>query len=161
VGWRRMLVVISAEGAVRLAILRHADGRAAASQLDIGISYVTYTAVGAALLFIPPRWRRLSVAVVALDLIVQLTITPTMTAWGHVLSLLIGLLSWPMLRTRRSPARARHAVWLRLASLGALATVGLVTAYAPGHVLRLPYANAAKCAHAAALSCSELPAGRI
>jgi hypothetical protein len=148
VGWRRMLVVISAghvvaslvtEGAVRLAILRHADSRAAASQLDIGISYVAYSALGAALCFIPPRWRRLAVAVVALDLIVQLAITPTMTAWGHVLSLLIGLLFWPMLRTGRWPAPARHAVGLRLAALGALAAVGLVTAYAPGHVLRRPY----------------------
>jgi hypothetical protein len=146
VGWRRMLIVIAAghviatlvsEGAVRLAILSHATSRTASHQLDIGISYVTYTAVGAVLLFIPRRFRRIAVVAVASVVLAQLAIAPTMTAWGHLLSFGIGLLFWPMLRTSTS-LPARRAIRLSLAALGVLAIAGLATDYAPRHVLRVP-----------------------
>jgi hypothetical protein len=110
VGWRRTLLAAATghviaslvtEGAVLLAILSGHEGRQAASQLDVGISYVTWTMVGAALLFFAPRWRRCAVGAAAGYLVVQLSLSWDMTAWGHVLSLLIGLMSWPLLAAPR------------------------------------------------------------
>jgi hypothetical protein len=107
VGWRRTLAVAVAghviatlitEGAVLLAILSGNEARRAAWQLDVGISYVTWTVVGASLLFVPRRWRPYAVTAAAGYLVFELTVTWDMTAWGHVLSLAIGLVSWPLLR---------------------------------------------------------------
>lgn len=157
VGGRRMLAVVVTghvvaslvtEGAVRLSIHAHADTHAAAWQLDTGISYVMYTAIGGALLYVPRRWRPAAVAAVALYVVVPLAIAPDMTAWGHVLSLLIGLLCWPLLvrsrRTDRGPcATAARSVArttspgmrLGLAALGVLTVVGLVMTFAPAQLL--------------------------
>jgi hypothetical protein len=107
IGTPRMLAVIAAghviaslvtEGGVQLAILMRADSLDAAWQLDVGISYAMYTAIGAALLFVPPRFRLVAVLAVALDVIVPLVTSWDMTSSGHVLSLAIGLLTWPLLR---------------------------------------------------------------
>jgi hypothetical protein len=107
VGWRRTLAVAAAghviatlitEGAVLLAILSGNEARQAARQLDVGISYVTWTVLGACLLFVPGRWRRYAVTAAVGYLAIELTHTWDMTAWGHVVSLVIGLLSWPLLR---------------------------------------------------------------
>ncbi|MDP9092165.1 MAG: hypothetical protein M3N95_04285 [Actinomycetota bacterium] len=114
VGWRRTLGVAAAghvlatlitEGAVLLAILSGNEARQAAWQLDVGISYVTWTVLGASLLFVPRPWRGYAVTAALGYLVVQLTFTWDMTAWGHVTSLVIGLLSWPLLKA--APKRNR------------------------------------------------------
>ncbi len=135
IGARTMLAVVSTghvvaslvtEAAVRFAILSGGDSRASARQLDVGVSYLMYTGVGAALLYIPLRWRRYAVAAVTAYLLVAFARSPDMTAWGHLLSLSIGVFSWPLLhRQRRTPARrARRAH--ALAALGATAAVALL-----------------------------------
>lgn len=132
------------EGAVRIAIAVHTDPSAAARQLDVGISYVMYTAVGAALRFLPARWRRFGVVLAIAYVGSALLREPGMTTSGHLLSLGIGLVSWPLL-VPRADRTARQAVIaqtpgsastrLRITAVAVLAGLGVLTACAPGHYL--------------------------
>jgi hypothetical protein len=111
VGARRMLAVIAmgqvlasliTEGAVLMSILAGDESTQAAWQMDVGISYVLYTAVGAALLYVPRPWRRLAVGAAVVYVAVQLAASWDMTAWGHAVSFAIGVCSWRLLRNGRA-----------------------------------------------------------
>jgi len=132
------------EGAVRIAIAMHTDSRSAARQVDIGISYVMFTVVGAALRFLPLRWRRVGVAGALAYVGAKFLRDPGMTSCGHLLSLSIGLLSWPLLvpagdraerpaRTARCPALG--SARLRITAAACLTAAGVLTACAPGQYL--------------------------
>ena len=93
-----VLATLATEGAVGLAILAGYESTTAAWQMDVGISYLSWTAIGAALAFAPRLWRPWAVMAAVLYLGAHLAVAWDMTAWGHVLSLLIGFASWPLLR---------------------------------------------------------------
>ncbi len=165
-----VIATLVSEGAVRIAITTHSDPRAAARQLDVGISYVMYTAVGAALGFLPARWRRLGLLAAVGYVGVPFLSDPGLTTGGHVLSLAIGLASWPFLMpthdraaasTVRRPvrfawSRPGRLAWsratpgsrLRIGALAALTAAGVLTACAPGHYLLGRHGHAAHCSTA-------------
>ena len=86
----------------------------------------------------------LLVAVVTEPVALGLIEAPGMTATGHVLSLFIGVISWPLLGRRAEPhATHRRGLGVTAALLSALAVFGLVTSYVPlaharGHDHRQP-----------------------
>jgi hypothetical protein len=140
------------EGAVRIAIELHADPVTATRQLDVGFSYVLYTAVGAVLRFLPARWRRLGLVAAVGYLGVPFLRNPGMTNSGHLLCLAIGVLFWPYLGPARDPAdrvasraavsrrpRLAHGGRARLGVLALLTVMGVLTACAPGYYLFGPY----------------------
>ncbi|MEU6991886.1 rhomboid-like protein [Streptomyces sp. NPDC046465] len=75
-------------------------------RLDYGISFGVAASVGALAGLLTPwlRWTVLAGfgCVLVEDLI---AFTDPMTSWGHLLALLIGVATWPLLRLRRRPAR--------------------------------------------------------
>ncbi|MDT4982218.1 MAG: hypothetical protein QOG07_4097 [Pseudonocardiales bacterium] len=136
------------EGAVRIAIALHTDPVSATRQVDVGYSYVLYTALGAVLRFVPGRWRWLGLVAAVGYLGVPFLGDPGMTTSGHLLCLAIGVLSWPYLVPARYPAERvdrrpvpvqrlglADAGRARIGALAALAIVGVLTACTPGHYL--------------------------
>jgi hypothetical protein len=95
------------EGAVRAAIWLHRAPRSAAWQLDIGVSYLAFTAAAAALRYAPGRARIVGALALALWMGVPVVRTGTMTEWGHASCVAVGLLSWHWLPDRPPP---RHAL---------------------------------------------------
>ena len=145
------------EGAVRIAIAVHADPASDARQVDVGYSYLLYTAVGAVLCFVPGRWRWLGLAAAVGYLGVPFLAAPGMTNSGHLLCLAIGVLFWPYLAPtldapepvdrHRAPARRTglaDAGRARIGTLAALAIVGVLTACSPGHYLFGPHRHQAQ-----------------
>lgn len=97
------------EGEVRQAIWAGSSPRAEAWQLDVGISYLAFTAAAAALACLRPRLR-----VAGLVLLVGWTLSPLlqapdMTAYGHALSVGVGVVCWPWLHPRPSGAYSAAA----------------------------------------------------
>ena len=89
-----VIATLVSEGGVRVAIWGGDEPRSAAWQLDIGISYVAFTAAAAALRHAPRPWRAGGLAVLAAWVLIPLAEHADMTAWGHVLSVLLGVLAW-------------------------------------------------------------------
>jgi hypothetical protein len=137
----QIIATMLSEGGVRLAIRARTDDLAAAFQVDVGISYVAFTAAAAALRYLPRTWRSGPLAVLAAWVLIPLALDADMTSWGHVLSVGVGLLCWHWLpapdRTAAGPhrpARPRPGGMLAAsvsraastATLTALAVTGLV-----------------------------------
>jgi hypothetical protein len=66
-------------------------------QIDVGISYGLWAAVGAGLVLLPRRWRYLAIPVGLFGVLVPFVLDPDMTSTGHICALLIGLVWWPAL----------------------------------------------------------------
>jgi hypothetical protein len=81
-------------------------------QIDVGISYGMWAAIGAALVLLPRRWRLLVIPIGLVGVVVPFALAPGMTSTGHVLSLAIGVAWWPYLlrRTRTTAASTAVAV---------------------------------------------------
>lgn len=58
---------------------------------DVGISYVTYTALGACTFFATGRWRFIAPAGLVGLAVLEFALSPGMTATGHLLSVGIGI----------------------------------------------------------------------
>ncbi|MBV9592934.1 MAG: hypothetical protein JO147_03950 [Actinobacteria bacterium] len=89
------------EGAVWLGLRLEWLPGADRSQIDVGISYGMWVAVAAAAALLPRAWRWLLLPVALLGVGVPAVIEPSMTATGHLLSVLIGLAWWPYLLDQR------------------------------------------------------------
>ena len=106
IGTRRSLAVFASahvlatmltEGWVWWGLHTGAIPGSAAYQQDVGISYGMYGAAGAVLYFLPGRSRPWAIAALATYLALSFALAPDMTGAGHLLSLAIGLLWWPVL----------------------------------------------------------------
>lgn len=153
-----VIATLVTEGAVWAAIWSHVELRAAAWQLDIGISYVAITVAAAALCYITWPWRAAALAGLAVWVLVPLAEHPDLAGSGHVLSMMIGLTCWhwlpvPADARATTPARGRPGTMVRryrgdmskspsavglvaLASCGLL-TVGLGALSPPSPLIRL------------------------
>jgi hypothetical protein len=102
--WRSLAVFSSAhvlatvltEGWVWWGLHTGAIPGSAAYQQDVGISYGMYGVAGAVLYFLPGRSRLWATAALASYLAVPFALAPDMTGTGHLVSLAIGLLWWPV-----------------------------------------------------------------
>ena len=127
-----VIATLVTEGGVRVAIWHHALPRTAAWQLDIGVSYVAFTAAAAAAAYIPRRAAR----VAAVAVLCAWTARPLfgdagdMTSWGHVICVLIGLVCQHWLPVSRHAARRERLLAIRrgmaAATVAGLAAVGVV-----------------------------------
>jgi hypothetical protein len=127
-----IVATLASEGGLRAAIWAHSTSRSAAFQLDIGASYVAYTAWGALMRYIPRQWRALYGAVLAACTLIPLAIMRDMVGWGHLASALLGLLSWhwlPDSAGHRQRLFYRRHVRLHLPA-GAMAWVSRISAVA-------------------------------
>ena len=61
-------------------------------RIDVGVSYAMFALLGAAAVVLPRRWRFAAVSAVLAAVVVPLALHPGMTATGHVLSVLCGLI---------------------------------------------------------------------
>ena len=111
-GWRttalvflsgHVLATLLTEVPIAIGVHLHALPQSAAHRLDAGVSYGMYAAVGAALVVLPVRVRRLGALAAAAVVLVPLVGEHDLTSIGHVLSLTTGLTWWPWLRQRRRP----------------------------------------------------------
>jgi hypothetical protein len=123
---------LASEGGLRAAIWAHSSARSQAFQLDIGTSYVAYAAWGALMRYVPRRWRLLYGVVLAGCTLIPLAIMRDMIGWGHLLSAVIGLLSWHWLPDQaphdRRPAPFHRRRWRFLLPKGAAASASRWTA---------------------------------
>jgi hypothetical protein len=127
-----VIATLVTEGGVRIAIWQHALPRAAAWQLDVGVSYVAFTAAAATTAYLPRR----AVRIAAVAALCAWTVRPLigdigdMTPWGHVLCVLIGLVFRHWLPVaRRGEQRPRLLAIRRgmaAATIAALAAGGVV-----------------------------------
>jgi hypothetical protein len=163
-----VIATLVSEGGVRVAIWGGDEPRVAAWQLDIGISYLAFSAAAAALRHAPRRWRAGGLAVLAAWVLIPLARHPDLTAWGHVLSVVLGVLSWhwvirPALRSTGVAGsgcpRGGRVAWSRTLSASAvasLAVAGLLAVGVGGSVLPV-LGNPT--GHLAIHSTREAPAG--
>ncbi|MEV2215862.1 rhomboid-like protein [Streptomyces sp. NPDC050997] len=97
-----VLATLATEGAVGLAVLAGHLPDSSLHRLDYGVSFGVATCVGALTGLLTPwlRWPLLAAfgGMVVLDLI---AFTDPMTNWGHLISLAIGVATWPVTRRRR------------------------------------------------------------
>jgi hypothetical protein len=164
-----VIATLVSEGGVRVAIWTGDEPRAAAWQLDIGISYLAFSAAAAALRHAPRLWRAGGLAVLAAWVLIPLARYPDLTAWGHVLSVVLGVLSWhwvirPALRSTGVAGsgcpHGRRVAWSRTLSASAvasLAVAGLLAVGVGGSVLPV-LGNPA--GHQPIHRMREVPAGR-
>jgi hypothetical protein len=68
---------------------------------DIGVSYFVVGIVGVLAYHIPSRWRRIYVIAALVVFGVALALQPDFTQLGHFTALLIGLASYPLIRSRQ------------------------------------------------------------
>jgi hypothetical protein len=145
-----VIATLVTEGGVRIAIWGGDEPRAAAWQLDIGVSYLAFTAAAAGLRHGPRPWRVAGLAVFAAWVLIPLAQHPGLTTWGHVLSVLIGVLAWPWVIRPTSRATGdigsgcppgRRVAWSRrlsAAGVAGLAMAGLLAVDVGGSVLPAP-----------------------
>ncbi|MFF0159359.1 rhomboid-like protein [Streptomyces sp. NPDC005263] len=97
-----VLATLATEGAVGLAVLAGHLPDSSLHRLDYGVSFGVATCVGALAGLLTPWLRRPLLAafggMVVLDLI---AFTDPMTNWGHLISLGIGVATWPVTRRAR------------------------------------------------------------
>ncbi|MDQ2956789.1 MAG: hypothetical protein M3Y42_07480 [Actinomycetota bacterium] len=96
-GSAHVLATMLTEGWIWLGIRDGHIPRSAEYQQDVGISYGMYGVAAAVLFFLPGRLRYAAVAVLAGYLGIGFALSADMTSTGHLLSLAIGLLWWPVL----------------------------------------------------------------
>lgn len=92
-----VLATLLTEGWVWWGLRSGAIPGSAAYQQDVGISYGMYGVAGAVLYLAPVRFRPWGIAALGAYLIAPLALSPDMTGTGHLFSLAIGLLWWPVL----------------------------------------------------------------
>jgi hypothetical protein len=99
-----VIATLLTEGAVWIGISAGILPVAESHQLDIGVSYGMWACAGAALVFLSRRWR-VAVLVVLVGLqAVSFVLDPDMSAYGHLLSMIIGIAWWPVLGQARNRA---------------------------------------------------------
>ncbi|WSQ11793.1 hypothetical protein OG604_30840 [Streptomyces sp. NBC_01231] len=98
-----VLATLATEGAVGLGVLVGHLPDSSLHRLDYGVSFGVATCVGALAGLLTPwlRWPLLTAfgGMVVLDLI---AFTDPMTNWGHLISLGIGVATWPVTRRHRA-----------------------------------------------------------
>jgi membrane associated rhomboid family serine protease len=99
-GARRALLVVASghvlgtlvtQGAVAVQVQRGRLPAGAARQVDVGSSYVTGTAAGAALGLLPRRARGVLAAAGTAGLLASVLRRPEVDSWGHLLCFAVGL----------------------------------------------------------------------
>jgi hypothetical protein len=94
-----VLATLATEGTVGLAVLAGHLPDSSLHRLDYGISFGVAAGVGALAGLLPP-WLRLPLLVLFGGMLVQdlIAFTDPMTNWGHLISLAIGIATWPAIR---------------------------------------------------------------
>jgi len=95
-----VLATLISEGALLKAVRDGMVPHSAVNSLDIGVSYALAGVVAVLVYRIAAPWRYLYLAVVFVVYGAPLASTPTFTDFGHVLSVLIGLGCYPLVRGR-------------------------------------------------------------
>ncbi|OIJ63550.1 hypothetical protein WN71_033585 [Streptomyces mangrovisoli] len=98
-----VLATLISEGALLKAIHDGVAPHSAAYTLDIGVSYALAGVVGVLTYRIAAPWRYPYLAVVLIVYGVPFAASPTFTALGHFVSVLIGLACFPLARGRGKP----------------------------------------------------------
>ncbi|MGN9760562.1 rhomboid-like protein [Streptomyces sp. SD31] len=104
-----VLATLATEVPVGIAVLVGHLPDSSLHRLDYGISFGVATSVGALAGLLRP-WLRWPVLVLFGGMLVQglLNLTDPMTNWGHLISLVIGIALWPVVRRWYAPASAGH-----------------------------------------------------
>jgi len=100
-----VLATLATEGTVGLAVLLGHLPDSSLHRLDYGISFGVAASVGALAGLLRP-WLRWPVLALFGGMLVQdlIAFTDPMTNWGHLISLAIGIATWPMIRRRHRTA---------------------------------------------------------
>ncbi|MGW2832045.1 rhomboid-like protein [Streptomyces sp. NPDC001286] len=101
-----VLATLATEGSVGLAVLAGHLPDSSLHRLDYGISFGVAAAVGALAGLLGP-WLRWPLLILFGGMLVEdlIEFTDPMTNWGHLISLSIGIATWPLVR------RWRHEGW--------------------------------------------------
>lgn len=102
-----VLATLATEGPVGLAVLVGHLPDSSLHRLDYGISFGVAASVGALAGLLTP-WLRWPVLVLFGGMLVQdlIEFTDPMTNWGHLISLSIGMATWPLIRRWYRAGRA-------------------------------------------------------
>ncbi|MCH5676452.1 rhomboid-like protein [Streptomyces gilvus] len=94
-----ILATLATEGSVGVAVLAGHLPDSSLHRLDYGISFGVATSVGALAGLLPP-WVRWPMLTVFAGMLLQdlSAFTDPMTDWGHLISLTIGITTWPLIR---------------------------------------------------------------
>jgi hypothetical protein len=95
-----VLATILTEGAVWVGINAGTLPDADRDQIDVGVSYGLWTAIAAAAVLLPRRWRLVLIPVALVGVVLPAVTVHDMTSIGHLLSLSIGLAWWPYIQRR-------------------------------------------------------------
>jgi hypothetical protein len=100
-----VLATLATEGSVGLAVLAGHLPHTSLHRLDYGISFGVATAVGALAGLLGP-WLRWPLLILFGGMLVEdlIEFTDPMTNWGHLISLSIGIATWPLVRRWRHEA---------------------------------------------------------
>ncbi|MFJ9901626.1 rhomboid-like protein [Streptomyces sp. NPDC101152] len=102
-----VLATLATEGTVGVSVLVGDLPGTSLHRLDFGISFGVATSLGALAGLLPPWLRWPMLTLFAAMLIDDLsTFTDPMTDWGHLISLAIGVSTWPLLRRWQRTRRA-------------------------------------------------------
>lgn len=104
-----VLVTLLTEGGVWGAIQLGGLPESATGQIDAGVSYGMYGALGAAVVLLPRQLRIPALTAVTAMIAVPLASDVDMTTVGHLLSLGVGVAWWPVLRRRVAASRSAAA----------------------------------------------------
>ncbi|MEU2734988.1 rhomboid-like protein [Streptomyces sp. NPDC007095] len=99
-GAAHILATLISEGALLGAIKRGAAPHSAVETLDIGVSYALAGVIGVLTYRVASPWRYLYLAVILVVYGLPLLTGRTFTDFGHFISILIGLLCFPLVRGR-------------------------------------------------------------
>ncbi|MFF4984852.1 rhomboid-like protein [Streptomyces sp. NPDC001046] len=108
-----VVATLATEVPVGLAVLAGGLPGSSLHRLDYGVSFGAAAACGA-LAGLLPLWLRLPLLTAVGGTLLEdlLAFTDPMTAWGHLIALLVGIATWPAVRrwhaARRLPAGARR-----------------------------------------------------
>jgi hypothetical protein len=103
-----VLATLVTEGWVFFQIQVGAMPLSAEYQDDVGVSYGLFCVAAAAMFLLPRRIRALAVTGLVAYTVIPFVLEPDMTTTGHVLSVLIGFLWWPLLRTAAAKRALRR-----------------------------------------------------
>ncbi|MFJ2160095.1 rhomboid-like protein [Streptomyces sp. NPDC087856] len=119
-----IVATLATEGTVGIAVLAGHLPASSLHRLDYGISFGVATSIGALAGLLRP-WLGLPMITLFAWTLIQslLAFTDPMTNWGHLISLTIGIATWPLIRRWARAARAARVT--RAAGAGRVEAAGV------------------------------------
>ncbi|MGW3105790.1 rhomboid-like protein [Streptomyces sp. NPDC001100] len=111
-----ILATLATEGTVGLAVLAGHLPDTSLHRLDYGISFGVAASTGALAGLLRPWLGLPLLALFGWTLVTDLiAFTDPMTNWGHLISLTIGVVTWPLIRRRQRDGRMVRLAWVEVA----------------------------------------------